>query len=113
MRHYEIILLVHPDQSEQVAPMCERYENIIKKQDGKIHRKEDIGRRQLGYGINDVHKAHYVLYNIECKLETLRELEEIFKFNDSILRHLVVKQDSAITGESALSKKESRSTSSS
>ena len=106
MRHYEIMILVHPDQSEQVPAMIQRYEEIIKKHKGLIHRKEDIGRRQLAYSINDVHKAHYVLLNIECNQETLAELKNLFEFNDAILRELVIKRPYAITGESMLMKKE-------
>lgn len=106
MRHYEVMFLVHPDQSEQVPAMVERYEGIISKHNGAIHRKEDLGRRQLAYPINDVHKAHYILLNIECNLESLNELKTAFKFNDAILRHLITVQKQAITGESVLMKKE-------
>ena len=90
MRHYEIIFLVHPDQSEQVGGMVERYTKLIEEDGGKIHRLEDWGRRQLAYAIDNVHKAHYVLMNIECGQPTLDELEHGFRFNDAILRHLVV-----------------------
>lgn len=106
MRHYEIMFLVHPDQSEQVPAMVERYEGIISKHNGLIHRKEDLGRRQLAYPINDVHKAHYMLLNIECNLEALEEIKNAFKFNDAILRNLITVQKHAITGESVLMKKE-------
>ncbi len=106
MRHYEIVFLVHPDQSEQVPAMVERYEGIISKQEGKIHRKEDWGRRQLAYPINDVHKAHYILMNIECNQAALDELKTAFKFNDAILRYLVIKQSYAITTESIMMKKD-------
>lgn len=106
MRHYEIMFLVHPDQSEQVPAMVERYEGIISKHKGLIHRKEDLGRRQLAYAINDVHKAHYILLNIECNQDSLDELKNAFKFNDAILRYLVTRQTSAITSESVLIKKE-------
>lgn len=106
MRHYEIVLLVHPDQSEQVPAMVERYEGIITKHSGVIHRKEDWGRRQLAYPINDVHKAHYVLMNIECNQDALDELNNALKFNDAILRKLIINQKHAITGESVLMKKE-------
>lgn len=109
MRHYEIMFLVHPDQSEQVPGMVERYEGIISKRNGQIHRKEDLGRRQLAYPINDVHKAHYILMNIECDNETLSELKNAFKFNDAIIRHLILLQKAAITGESVLMKKEKES----
>lgn len=106
MRHYEVMFLVHPDQSEQVPAMVERYEGIISKHAGLIHRKEDLGRRQLAYPINDVHKAHYMLLNIECNLEALDELKNAFKFNDAILRNLIVVKTHAVTGESVLMKKE-------
>lgn len=108
MRHYEVVFLVHPDQSEQVPSMVERYEGIIGKHEGLIHRKEDWGRRQLAYPINDVHKAHYMLMNIECNLAALDELKTSFKFNDAILRYLVLNQKGAITRESVMMKKESR-----
>ena len=106
MRHYEIMLIIHPDQSEQVPGMMQRYEEIIKKHDGKIHRKEDIGRRQLAYPISKVHKGHYILMNIECNNEVRSELENSFKFNDAILRKLILKRSHAITTESMLMKKE-------
>lgn len=106
MRHYEVMFLVHPDQSEQVPAMVERYEGIISKHNGLIHRKEDLGRRQLAYPMNDVHKAHYMLMNIECNLEALEELKNAFKFNDAILRNLIIVKTHAITGESVLMKKE-------
>lgn len=109
MRHYEIMFLVHPDQTEQVPGMIEKFEGIVKKQDGKIHRKEDLGRRQLAYPILDLHKAHYVLMNIECNNEALNELKTSFKFNDAIIRDLIIKKNKAETNESALMKKESRS----
>ncbi len=91
MRHYEIVFIVHPDQSEQVPAMVERYKTLITGQNGVIHRLEDWGRRQMAYPINKVHKAHYVLMNIECNGETLAELEHAFKFNDAVLRHLTMK----------------------
>lgn len=106
MRHYEIVFLVHPDQSEQVPGMVERYEGIITKHEGLIHRKEDWGRRQLAYPINDLHKAHYILLNIECNQTALDELKNAFKFNDAIIRNLIINQKEAITGESMLMKKE-------
>lgn len=106
MRHYEIVFLVHPDQSEQVPAMVERYEAVIGKHGGIIHRKEDWGRRQLAYTIQDVHKAHYILLNIECNQEALDELKNMFKFNDAILRNLIINKKEAITGESALMKKD-------
>ena len=106
MRHYEIVFLVHPDQSEQVPAMVERYEKLITGQNGVIHRKEDWGRRQLAYPIKEVHKAHYILFNVECDLATLEELKNLFKFNDAVLRHLILNQKYAITSESMLMKKE-------
>ena len=106
MRHYEVVFLIHPDQSEQVPAMVERYEGIVKKRDGHIHRKEDWGRRQLAYPINDVHKAHYILMNIECDQTALDELKNAFKFNDAILRNLIICQRQAITTESVMMKKE-------
>ena len=108
MRHYEIVFLVHPDQSEQVPAMMERYESIIKKTHGKIHRKEDWGRRPLAYTIQDVHKAHYILMNIECDQTALNELKNTFKFNDAVLRHLILNQKAAITQESSMLKKDER-----
>jgi small subunit ribosomal protein S6 len=102
MRHYEIVFLVHPDQSEQVPAMIDRYKSIIEGSKGSIHRTEDWGRRQLAYPIKKIHKAHYVLMNIECGLETLREIENIFRFNDAIIRSLVLKKDSAVTEASPL-----------
>ncbi|MBX2867151.1 MAG: 30S ribosomal protein S6 [Acidiferrobacterales bacterium] len=104
MRHYEIVFLVHPDQSEQVPAMIDRYKEMVTAGDGQVHRSEDWGRRRLAYSINDVHKAHYVMINIECSLEVLREIERNFKFNDSILRHLVIKQKTAHTEESPFAK---------
>ena len=106
MRHYEIVFLVHPDQSEQVPAMIDRYKSTIEGNDGNIHRLEDWGRRQLAYNINKIHKAHYVLMNIECSQEVLDELESAFKFNDAVLRHLVIRKDSAETEVSPLFKKE-------
>lgn len=104
MRHYEIVFLVHPDQSEQVSAMIERYRGIIESKDGRIHRLEDWGRRQLAYPINKVHKAHYVLMNIECGLETLDELTSAFRFNDAVIRNLVTQRDDAVTEPSPLIK---------
>ncbi len=106
MRHYEIVFLVHPDQSEQVPAMVERYRGIIESQDGVIHRLEDWGRRQLAYPINKVYKAHYTLLNIECNQEALDELSSAFKFNDAVIRHMVLLQDGPITDVSPLIKKE-------
>ena len=104
MRHYEIVFLVHPDQSEQVNAMIERYRSIIESGKGAIHRLEDWGRRQLAYPINKIHKAHYVLMNIECDGETLAELESAFRFNDAVIRNLVMKRDSADTEASPMAK---------
>ena len=104
MRHYEVVFLVHPDQSEQVPAMVERYTGAIKEAGGKIHRLEDWGRRQLAYPINKIHKAHYVLMNIECGQATLDELEEAFRYNDAVIRNLVIRRDEAITEESILAK---------
>ena len=104
MRHYEIVFLVHPDQSEQVPAMVERYKALIEGASGKIHRLEDWGRRQLAYPIQHLAKAHYVLLNIVCGQETLNELESGFRFNDAVLRHLIVKRDDAVTEMSAIMK---------
>ena len=108
MRHYEVVFLVHPDQSEQVPAMIERYRALIENGKGAIHRLEDWGRRQLAYPISKVHKAHYVLLNIEVPLETLRELESAFKFNDAVLRSLVIKRDKADTAPSPLVKEKEK-----
>lgn len=104
MKHYEIVFLVHPDQSEQVPAMIERYRSTIESKGGAIHRLEDWGRRQLAYPINKVHKAHYVLMNIECGAETISELTSAFRFNDAVLRNLVVSCSEAITTPSLLAK---------
>lgn len=106
MRHYEIVFIVHPDQSEQVPAMVERYKGMVPGQNGKIHRLEDWGRRQLAYPIQKIHKAHYVLMNIECDGETLNELELAFKFNDAVLRHLTIKMKAAVTSPSPMMKEE-------
>jgi small subunit ribosomal protein S6 len=108
MRHYEILFLVHPDQSEQVPAMVERYKSSITDGGGAIHRLEDWGRRQLAYPINKIHKAHYILLNIECSQEVLDELTNTFKFNDAILRNLVIRKDSAVIEESPLARSEER-----
>jgi small subunit ribosomal protein S6 len=108
MRHYEIVLIVHPDQSEQVPPMIERYKNSVTSKGGKIHRVEDWGRRQMSYPIQKLAKAHYVCLNVECDQETLDELEHGFKFNDAVLRHLTVKMDKAPTAPSPLMKEATR-----
>ena len=106
MRHYEIVFIVHPDQSEQVPAMVERYTAVIAARSGTVHRLEDWGRRQLTYPIAKVHKAHYVLMNIECDNETLTELEHSFKFSDAVLRHLIVKMTKPVTTPSPMMKEE-------
>jgi len=106
MRHYEVVFIVHPDQSEQVPGMIERYRQIVTGRSGKIHRLEDWGRRQLTYPIQKVHKAHYVLMNVECDGETLGELEHAFKFNDAVLRHLIVKMSGPVSAPSPMMKEE-------
>ncbi|MGV3583104.1 MAG: 30S ribosomal protein S6 [Methylophilus sp.] len=106
MRHYEVVFIVHPDQSEQVPAMIERYRSQIEASGGNIHRLEDWGRRQLAYPIQKIHKAHYVLMNIECGQETLDELEHGFKFNDAILRHLTLSTKTAVTAPSPMMKEE-------
>jgi small subunit ribosomal protein S6 len=106
MRHYEIVFLVHPDQSEQVPAMVERYRGIIENASGTVHREEDWGRRQLAYPINKVYKAHYILLNIECTHETLEELTSAFRFNDAVIRHMVLKRKAPVTAESPLLKRE-------
>jgi small subunit ribosomal protein S6 len=108
MRHYEIVFLVHPDQSEQVPAMVERYTNTIEATEGKIHRFEDWGRRHLAYPINDVHKAHYILMNVECTQEALDELTTNFRYNDAVLRNLVIRRDEAVTEISPIKAAESR-----
>ena len=102
MRHYEIVFMVHPDQSEQVPGMVERYRDIITSKGGKVHRFEDWGRKQLAYPIDKVHKAHYVLMNVECEKEVVAEIENLFRFNDSVLRNLVLSCKEAITTPSAM-----------
>ena len=104
MRHYEIVILVHPDQSEQVPAMIDRYKGMIAAGNGSVHRLEDWGRRQLAYPIAKVHKAHYVLMNIECDQKTLGDLTGAFRFSDAVLRHLVVNMDSAVTEPSPMAK---------
>ncbi len=106
MRHYEICFIVHPDQSEQVPAMIERYKGLIAQRSGTVHRLEDWGRRQLTYPMQKVHKAHYVLMNIECDQETVNELEQSFKFSDAVLRHLIVKMTKAVTAPSPMMKEE-------
>ena len=104
MRHYEVVFLVHPDQSEQVPGMIERYTAAIKETSGAVHRLEDWGRRQLAYPINKIHKAHYVLMNIECGQAALDELNSAFRFNDAVIRSLVIRRDNAITEQSPMAK---------
>ena len=106
MRHYEIVFIVHPDQSEQVPAMIERYKTLISENQGKIHRLEDWGRRQLAYPINKIHKAHYVLMNIETTPAVLEELETAFRFNDAVLRHLTIQKIAAVTEASPMMKEE-------
>jgi small subunit ribosomal protein S6 len=108
MRHYEIVFLVHPDQSEQVPAMVERYRATIENSGGTIHRLEDWGRRQLAYPINKIHKAHYVLMNVECDGDALAELESAFRFNDAVLRNLVMRRKGADTEASPLAREDER-----
>jgi len=110
MRHYEVVFIVHPDQSEQVPAMIERYQTLLKTNSGNIHRLEDWGRRQLAYPIQKIHKAHYVLMNIECDQKTLEELETSFKFNDAVLRHLTFATKDAVTTPSPMMKEEKSKT---
>ena len=109
MRHYEVVFLVHPDQSEQVPAMVERYRNMIESENGIIHRLEDWGRRQLAYPINKIHKAHYVLMNIECNQNALDQLNENFRFNDAVLRNMIISRKGADTGASFLAKEDEAS----
>jgi small subunit ribosomal protein S6 len=104
MRHYEIVVMVHPDQSEQVPAMIERYKGMVTASEGKVHRLEDWGRRQLAYPIAKAHKAHYVLMNVECSDAALAELENAFRFNDAVIRKLVVKTEAAVVEQSPLFK---------
>lgn len=108
MRHYEVVFLVHPDQSEQVSAMVERYTASIEESEGKIHRLEDWGRRHMAYPINNIHKAHYVLMNIECSQEVLDELTTSFRYNDAVLRNMVIRRDEAVTEVSPVKAAESR-----
>ena len=109
MRHYEVVFLVHPDQSDQVPGMVERYTQIIKDSGGSVHRLEDWGRRQLAYPINKIHKAHYILMNIECSNEALEEITTLFRYNDAIIRNLVMKMNGPVTEESLILKGERES----
>lgn len=106
MRHYEVVFLVHPDQSDQVPGMVERYAGLIQRGGGQVHRTEDWGRRQLAYPILKIHKAHYILMNIEVNGEVLAELESAFRFNDAVLRNMIVKRDEAVTGNSKIYEEE-------
>jgi len=108
LRHYEIVLLVHPDQSEQVPSMLERYKSVVEAGGGRVHRAEDWGRLQLAYTIAKLHKAHYIMINIECGADVLEELETIFRFNDAILRHLTVRKDEAETEPSVMMKRKEK-----
>ena len=110
MRHYEVVFLVHPDQSEQVSSMVERYSAIVTESGGQVHRMEDWGRRQLAYPINKIHKAHYVLMNVECNQEALDELNYAFKFNDAVIRNLVIATKEAVTAASPVMASASRDT---
>ena len=109
MRHYEIVFMVHPDQSEQVPGMIERYTTTIQKDGGQVHRLEDWGRRQLAYSINKIHKAHYVLMNVEASNDALDELTTTFRFNDAVIRNLVIRRDEPVTEESFIMKAEKES----
>ena len=109
MRHYEVVFLVHPDQSEQVPAMVERYTQTIEKDGGKVHRLEDWGRRQLAYPIEKIHKAHYVLMNVEASAEAMEELRTQFRFNDAVLRDMIIRRDEAVTEESPIMKSEKES----
>ena len=102
MRHYEIVFLVHPDQSEQVPAMVERYQGMVTGSGGAVHRTEDWGRRQLAHPINKVHKAHYALLNVECEHDVIEEIRGAFRFNDAVLRHLVISRDEAVTEASPM-----------
>ena len=108
MRHYEIVFIVHPDQSEQVPGMIERYTKIVTDGQGAVHRCEDWGRRQLAYPINKIHKAHYVMMNVEATREALTELETLFRFNDAVIRNLVIRRDEAVTEASPLMKEDDK-----
>ena len=109
MRHYEIVFMVHPDQSEQVPAMIERYSKAITDDKGSVHRLEDWGRRQLAYPIQKIHKAHYVMLNVECTQEALEELTTNFRYNDAVLRNMVIRADEAVTEESPIMKAEKES----
>jgi len=102
MRHYEIVFLVHPDQSEQVPAMVERYQSMVTETGGKVHRSEDWGRRQLAHPINKIHKAHYALLNVECGFSVIKELKSAFKFNDAVLRNMIMQREDAVTEPSPM-----------
>ena len=102
MRHYEIVFLVHPDQSEQVPAMVEKYQGMVTASGGQVHRSEDWGRRQLAHPINKIHKAHYALLNVECPFDVIEEIKTAFKFNDAVLRHLILQRDEAVTEASPM-----------
>lgn len=108
MRHYEIVVIVHPDQSDQVPSMLKRYQGSVEESGGRVHRLEDWGRRQLAYPINKIHKAHYMLMNIECDIKTLNEITTGFRYNDAVIRNLVINRPCAITKPSPLAKEESK-----
>jgi small subunit ribosomal protein S6 len=108
MRHYEIVFMVHPDQSDQVPSMIERYRTIVEGSGGSVHRLEDWGRRQLAYPIQKLHKAHYILMNVECGQDEIAELEKAFRFNDAVLRNLIIRRDRAVTEPSLLAKTDER-----
>jgi len=108
MRHYEVVFLVHPDQSDQVPGMIERYQGLIERGNGKVHRTEDWGRRQLTFPVAKIHKAHYVMMNIEVDSNTLKELESAFRFNDAVIRNLVIRRKAAVTGHSKIYEEELR-----
>ncbi len=108
MRHYEVVFLVHPDQSDQVPGMIERYQSLIEKDGGKVHRTEDWGRRQLTFPISKIHKAHYIMMNIEVGGEVLKELESAFRFNDAVIRNMIIRRKEAITGDSKIYEEELR-----
>jgi small subunit ribosomal protein S6 len=109
MRHYEVVFMVHPDQSEQVPGMIERYSQLIQKDGGTVHRLEDWGRRQLAYHINKVHKAHYVLMNVEASNDAMEELGTTFRYNDAIIRNLIIRRDGAVTEDSFIMRAEKES----
>ena len=108
MRHYEVVFLVHPDQSDQVPGMIERYQSLIEKDGGKVHRTEDWGRRQLAFPISKIHKAHYIMMNIEVDGDVLAELESAFRFNDAVIRNMIIRRKEAITGNSKIYEEELR-----